>query len=483
MPSHHGMNEFGGLNAYCRPSHTGHRSDRFGRLCSDLAPLYTDPDILRAVGAENGPMDGGTGNNRTQSVSVGMVFFGQFVDHDITLDVTSSFDSINDADSIPNARTPTLDLDAVYGGGPEASPFLYHRSGPFMGIKLITGADTGGSAFADYDLPRVRADSPDLSDVALIGDPRNDENRIIGQIHLAMIRIHNKMVDRLAAQPNPPEGHDLYDAARHEVTWHYQWNVVHDFLVAMCGEGVVNRILSDGRMIYKPDEPFIPVEFAVAGFRFGHSMVPQNIQVQSGNAPLALFGPGLGGAFAAVPSANAVVDMHEIFLTHEGRNVERAQRMDTDLARTLLNLPFVPAGGEASLATRNLLRGQSFLLPSGETFARAVGRPDAEIAQVSAAVSTATGGALTSGTPLWLYFLTEAEVIGREAANGSFAPAEGLGPAGATLVAETIIGLMELDERSWLGTDRSWSPDRSVPDAERLDGIGNMLAWAQPPLP
>ncbi len=314
MPSHHGMNEFGGLNAYCRPSHTGHRSDRFGRLCSDLAPLYTDPDILRAVGAENGPMDGGTGNNRTQSVSVGMVFFGQFVDHDITLDVTSSFDSINDADSIPNARTPTLDLDAVYGGGPEASPFLYHRSGPFMGIKLITGADTGGSAFADYDLPRVRADSPDLSDVALIGDPRNDENRIIGQIHLAMIRIHNKMVDRLAAQPNPPEGHDLYDAARHEVTWHYQWNVVHDFLVAMCGEGVVNRILSDGRMIYKPDEPFIPVEFAVAGFRFGHSMVPQNIQVQSGNAPLALFGPGLGGAFAAVPSANAGVDMHEIFL-------------------------------------------------------------------------------------------------------------------------------------------------------------------------
>jgi hypothetical protein len=171
--------------------------------------------------------------------------------------------------------------------------------------------------------------------------------------------------------------------------------------------------------------------------------------------------------------------MHEIFFTHEGRDVERAQRLDTNLARTLLDLPFIKEG-ETSLATRNLLRGQSFLLPSGESFARAVGRPEAEIDQVRAAVETATGGSLASGTPLWLYFLMEAEVVGREAANGSFEPAEGLGPAGATLVAETIVGLIELDPRSWLGTDRSWSPDREAADDERLDGIGNMLAWAQP---
>jgi hypothetical protein len=482
MPAHHGMNDFGGLAAYCRPSHTRRRSDRFGRLCSDLAPLYTDPAILREVGKPTGAMDGGTGNDRTQSVAVGMVFFGQFVDHDITLDVSSSFDTVNDPDGIANARTPTLDLDAIYGGGPEASPYLYHRSGPFGGVKLVTGAETGGHAVADHDLPRVRANTPDLDGVALIGDPRNDENRIISQIHLAMLRVHNKMVDVIAARPNPPTGHDLYEEARQTVTWNYQWNVVHDFLTAMCGAGVVNRVLSEGRRVYRPDEPFIPVEFAVAGFRFGHSMVPQEIQVRTGKSPLALFGPSLGAGFVPVPGPTAVVDMHEIFFTHEGRNVERAQRMDTKLARTLLDLPFITSG-ETSLATRNLLRGQSFLLPSGETFARAVGRPDAEIAQVSAAVDTATAGALTSGTPLWLYFLMEAQIIGREAANGSFEPAEGLGPAAATLVAETIIGLMELDPRSWLGTDRSWEPDRTLPPAEQLEGIGNMLSWAQPALP
>lgn len=472
MPSHHGLNDFGGLDAYCRLGHTRHRGDRFGRLCGNLPPLYTDPTTLRAVGAKNGPMDGGTGSVRTASVSVGMVFFGQFIDHDITLDVSSSFDRINDASGVANARTPTLDLDSVYGGGPEATPFLYHASGPFTGVKLLTGADTGGHPHAASDLPRV-------GNVALIGDPRNDENRIISQLHLAMIRVHNKMVEHIASGANPPLGHELYEAARRETTWHYQWNVVHDFLVAMCGQGAVDRVLSAGRKYYRPDEPFIPVEFSVAGFRFGHSMVPQRIQTQSGQSPLALFGSSLGAGFSPVPGPNAVVDMHEIFFTHLGRTVEHAQRMDTKLARTLLDLPFINSG-ETSLATRNLLRGQSFLLPSGENFARAVGRPDTEINSVSAAVATATGGALRAGTPLWLYFLTEAEVIGREAANGSFEPGEGLGPAGATLVAETIIGLMELDEHSWLGADRSWSPDRSAPDAERLDGIGNMLTWAQP---
>lgn len=474
MPAHHGMNVFEDLDAYCRPGHTHTRGDRFGRLCGDEAPLYTDPDTLRAIGAPNGPLDGGTSNNRTQSVAVGMVFFGQFVDHDVTFDVTSSFDSLNTPTRIPNVRTPTLDLDALYGSGPEASPHLFETGpgNPFAGVKLITGANTPGHPNAADDLPRV-------GDVALIGDPRNDENRIISQVHLAMIRVHNKLVDRIAAQPNAPSGHALYEAARQETAWHYQWNVVHDFLTAMCGAGVVNRVLSEGRQVYRPPEPFIPVEFSVAGFRFGHSMVPQRIQTQQGQSPAALFGGTLGPGFTPIPDPLAVVDMHEVFDTHLGRTVERAQRMDTQLARTLLNLPFI-SEGETSLATRNLLRGQSFLLPSGEVFARALGRPETEIDQVSAAVDTATSGALSSGTPLWLYFLTEAQVIGREAANGAFEPAEGLGPAAATLVAETIIGLIELDSRSWLGSDRSWSPDRSAPDTERLDGIGNMLSWAQP---
>lgn len=73
-----------------------------------------------------------------------MVFFGQFIDHDMTLDVSSSFDQINDPTGIGNVRTPILDLDLVQGGGPEATPYLYHALGPCAGVRLLTGDDTGG---------------------------------------------------------------------------------------------------------------------------------------------------------------------------------------------------------------------------------------------------------------------------------------------------------------------------------------------------
>ena len=48
----------------------------------------------------------------------------------------------------------------------------------------------------------------------------------------------------------------------------------------------------------------------------------------------------------------------------------------------------------------------------------------------------------------------------------TFAKGEGLGPVGARFVAEVIIGLLELDSRSFLGANRNWSP------ADSADKIG-----------
>ena len=89
-------------------------------------------------------MDGGTKKDRTKPVPVGQVIFGQFIDHDITLDVMSQFGRVNDPEDITNQRTPTLDLDCIYGAGPESHPFLYHNNGPFVGAKLLTGVDEPG---------------------------------------------------------------------------------------------------------------------------------------------------------------------------------------------------------------------------------------------------------------------------------------------------------------------------------------------------
>ena len=461
----HGKSDLQGLHAYCDPNHHHHDGDRFGRLFPQLPPLFTDPRKLNELGKKGGIMDDGNANTRTTTVPVGQVFFGQFVDHDITLDVSSSLDTVNNPESIRNVRSPTLDLDCVYGAGPEAMPFMFHSTGDFKGVKLITGADAGTGPHAALDLPRI-------GEVAVIGDFRNDENRAVSQIQLAMIRFHNAMVDRVHSERPELEGKELYEEARKLCMWHYQWAVVHDFLTLICGEGVVNRILTQGRKFYTPRTAFIPVEFSVAAYRFGHSMVPMKIQVQTSEGPVSLFGDVLGRGFESIKDARAGIDLHELFETREGRQVERTGRMDTKLSSQLLELPSNVDSARRSLASRNLLRGQGFLLPSGEEVARCMNRPEAEIEQI------ADASGLNGGTPLWFYILKEAELIGREQIDGTRLPGEGLGPVGATIVGETIIGLIELDPRSWLSNDRSWTPLKREDDGTEIGNVGETLTYA-----
>jgi len=201
-------------------------------------------------------------------------------------------------------------------------------------------------------------------------------------------------------------------------------------------------------------------------------MAPMKIQVQKGNSPVDLFGTTLGRGFSPVPGANAVVDMLEIFDVDPDCIVERASRLDTQLASSLLALPMpeIIPEGERSLATRNLIRGQSFRLPSGEAVAKILGRPDKEIHHVREKALKAEPR-LQNGIPLWFYLLQEAELIGREEEDGTLKPGEGLGPVGATIVAEVIIGLIQLDSRSWLNNNLNWHPQ------PELEGVGQMVTY------
>jgi hypothetical protein len=479
-PQHHGLIPLG-LEPFC--SHTPVKPGRFGRLFGDLPALYVNPLDLHEVGKKGGKLEDKGVPNLTNQVPAGLVFFGQFIDHDITLDDSSSLTAVNDPAGTENVRTPTLDLDCVYGDGPGGHPYLYDGGG-----KLLTGADYATADPADikrHDLPRTPLGT------AIIGDPRNDENRVISQMQLGFLRFHNRVVDAIAARPNAPSGGALFARAREAVTWHYQWIVVNEFLRTVCGNWIVDDILANGRKVYRPEcqgsGPYIPIEFAAAAYRFGHTMIPQKLRVRVNGAQHVVLDADslLGRGFSPVQSIDEVVEWQAL-LDDGGTPFERAGEVDAKLAAALLDLPFMPPtvpAFERSLAVRNLLRAQSFRLPSGEQVAQAMmqaGASEITSGMIETVREVGDKLGLPKGTPLWLYLLAEGKAIGRldEGAQGQhkFAKGQGLGPVGARLVAEVIIGLLELDSRAYLGANRNWSPaDHAALGLGQVDTLLKLL--------
>src|SRR5688500_14640761 len=207
----------------------------FGRMFPNLPPFAENTprvqDALRALGAPGGLLDAkdplhegpvrlitnpelSPGNLDNPFNTAGTTFLGQFIDHDFTFDLNSRLAVPAVPEQSPNTRNPTLSLDSVYGGGPVQSPQLYDG-----GDRAKFRVESGGLF---EDLPR-RSDG-----VAIIGDPRNDENLMIAGLHAAFLLFHNRVVDRLRAQGTP--ANQVFAEARRLVTWHYQWIIVHEFL-------------------------------------------------------------------------------------------------------------------------------------------------------------------------------------------------------------------------------------------------------------
>lgn len=244
---------------------------RFGRMFWNL-PVFKPSEATLTALAD--VMEQPSGDVENDSLPAGFTYLGQFVDHDITHDASSSLERVRDPDALVNFRTPRFDLDSLYGRGPVDSPFLYKR-GTFELLSGLVMDDNGNSLENQDDLPR------NSEGVALTGDPRNDENTFVSQLHLLFIKFHNKVVQE--KQEAGFEGDDLLKEVQRLVRWHYQWIVVHDYVKRIVPEDVFNSILTtDSKtgfpkietLFYNLDgEPYMPVEFSVAAFRFGHSQV------------------------------------------------------------------------------------------------------------------------------------------------------------------------------------------------------------------
>lgn len=448
-------------------------SDKFGYLTPKAVRSATKlpfdaptQALLQKLGDFMADPSRGAGAN--SAIPAGYTYFGQFVDHDITLDISSTLDAEVDATKINNMRSPSLDLDALYGSGPALDPFLYAfpGSGPPTAIKMLLGTnsitgpggpgDGGGSGPmgtpTTSDLPRASTNT------ALIGDPRNDENLIVSQFHHAMLKFHNQVVDGLVVAGFTG---DIFLEAKRIVTHHYQWAVVEDFLKRICGAAAVNAAMAS--VSAAKGSPFaMPVEFSVAAYRFGHSMIRERYWINAGRINETL---GDVFAFARNPLlpvfSNWVVDFNAFFDTGFFAAVHnKATKIDSVLAPGLDVLPGF-TGMMAMLATRNLLRGLALGLPSGQGVAGHFGIAPMTAAQLKqglpaaeAALLDSNGGILLSKTPLWYYVLREAAVIG----NG-----EQLGPVGGRVVAETFVRMLKRNPDSYVNASAAFTP--SLPSA------------------
>ena len=612
------------------------------------SPRY---DLRRLGGAMVGAADE---REIDAEMPVAHVFLGQFIDHDLTFDTVTSFDELAGFDALENARTADLDLDCVYGGGPERSPFLY--DGPYLRVGARV---TDAAGAARFDLLRTPETRPPSSTVALIGDPRNDENFLVAQMQAAFVAYHNRMVDRLVeerlhettevvrtavravlaegdevqvafdateqkgeptimrdaahlpeAGAHPDKGAELvWDLARAELRavaaedglenfadltparidaivgeveeavrgarradlvggeaetrlalleeardltiHHYHRMIAEDFLPRIIGIARTQAILENGRDFYFPDgfarpgerplEPFIPIEFAVAAYRFGHSQVPGRIVLrdEAGEVAATLFGPmgaregdlmprgftpirSEGGSLAV--DWRLFVDLDSTELARP--RIQRARRLDTTLSSPLGDLEaagIVGRGGLSNLASRNLSRGRTYLLPSGQDLARVIltkleqdgvlrsvyqvgseageggAAPQATAADFVLPADGTTRGTLgLNETPLWYYILQEADEFGfsfEEAVGGLptalrlvAAPGEEgqaedgvvtgatLGPVGGTIVGETLLGLIDHHrETTGRGVDLNVPFDYALLGPDALPSGGGAL--------
>jgi Animal haem peroxidase len=510
-----------GAAGHSLPAGAPANSMLFGRIFPQLPPFAPVTGAVQAalleVGAQGGIMDAQDdlaagpkalivdptvngnptaanpyGNNPDNpTMTAGSTFVGQFTDHDITFDQTSHLGVTTNPLTSPNTRTPALDLDSVFGGGPAISPALYVTNPDgSAGPQLLIGS--GG---VHEDVPRAANGNGTYT--AILGDPRNDENLMIAGLHCGHILFYNRVLSELGSMDlarfpaargaSPRElstarngdrtlNYLQYLIARQVTLWHYQWLLVNEHLPQIAGQQVVSDVLAHGNQFYlpPPGDAFMPIEFGAACYRFGHSMVRPSYRANftsgTGDSANPAADPFFGLVFDATeadfngpvsydrddllggyPAPRRYVGWQTFFDLGDGQ-VKNNKKIDTTISSVLFTLPLPAIAPHTQLAPavlpqRNLLRQLTWSLPSGQAIAAAMGVPTltatdlADIGSVYAPFATST--------PLWYYILAEAK-----------ATIDGLhlGPVGGRIVAETLIGLLRADPTSYLSVDPDFRP-------------------------
>lgn len=423
--------------------------------------------IAALLGGVGSIMHDAGGSSPDSDLPAAYTFFAQFVDHDITLDTTTALhgDALSEAEinDLPNLRSASLDLDCVYGFGPEATPHLYD---PRQHGRLLVGSEVDGVSNPN-DVPR------NTEGRALIGDPRNDENIFVSQLQYLFLRFHNR---RLIGRN--------FEQAREDVRFHYQYIVLNDFLKRICDEDIYNfakPLIESNAGCGKHDYPFcnlrdkcgrlcMPVEFSVAAYRFGHTLVRSVYPLNEDYPAIELFDERFGTeGFGQVPP-ELTVDWRYLLDVKPCFPYVNSKALDHLIADELIHMPDPVVGrntvaNDRSLAFRNLLRGYVLGLPSGQRVAKALkdkGYPidpaqDLQFEKIRGWHCVGEHAKkLEKHTPLFFYLMREA---------GSIGQGKRLGPVASAILME-VFGAMLVYCDSYLkhkdADGNPWQPDPCI---------------------
>ena len=253
------------------------------------------------------------------SADAGMIYHGQMISHDIVPPTNENNHS--------RTVTPYLNLDSLYGETPSSIIKLAPEQAVFFD-------NTGRFKLSEHGITDLRRRCTIKGWEAIIPEPRNDENRIISQLHLFWQQVHNWLIDTGYAE-------NALEAQKYTVML-FQLVTIEGFCRTFFTENVFTFFFGSGPSIDKKISKWrlhdhyrtIPDFFKNASFRFGHSAVRSQYTLNSAY-PIKSINELLGKRERLTPQLR--IDWS--FFFDQGKAVNRPLRIDTDIIDILRNVP------------------------------------------------------------------------------------------------------------------------------------------------
>lgn len=339
-------------NPRISPRSTAFSWGKFGRLFPTLPIQQPEEDVdLPFLSRLADSMIRNKFNPAESKLPAGYTYFGQFMAHDMSFDPTTIGERVTDPEFMRNFRTPALDLDSVYGGGPLITPYLFDKK--FRFIVKNWSSEGSGNRLDAIDFQRNR------DGVAIVVDARNDENVILARIQLVFQLLHNFLVNKYTLLHKELSTKQIFERAKRETIFYYQWIIIYDYLPRIIGRKKLNHLLNFKKSFGKqrkfynwPDVPFIPIEFAVSAFRYGHTQVRDFYKI--GNDKIGKFIPPFDSEDEVDLRSKSKFPIHLdltlFFFNKDAAEIDKnfAHRIEPKIASSLSAISGFDAPGESN---------------------------------------------------------------------------------------------------------------------------------------